>query len=106
MTPQVAVSDTLDEPRLAALSRAVIQSQDIIVREQAAVIASLAAQSARYEAAIENLDQGVSLFDEGGRLIRCNRRFVEIYGLAPADARPGAAAREITIPAFETPHES
>ena len=90
-----ALVDTLDEPRLVALSRAVIQSQEIIVREQTAVIASLEARSARYEAAIENVRQGVSFFDEDGRLIRCNRRFAEIYGLAPNEPQPGATLREI-----------
>ncbi len=90
-----ALVDTLDEPQLVALSRAVIQSQEIIVREQTAVIASLEARSARYEAAIENVRQGVSFFDEEGRLIRCNRRFAEIYGLAPNEPQPGATLREI-----------
>ncbi len=90
-----ALADALDELRLVALSRAVIQSQDIIVREQTAVIASLEAQSARYETAIENVGQGVTFFDAEGRLIRCNRRFAEIYSLAPHEAQPGATVREI-----------
>ena len=72
-----------------------IQSQDIIVREQTAVIASLEAQSARYETAFENVRQGVSFFDAEGRLIRCNRRFAEIYGLAPHEVQPGVTLREI-----------
>ena len=84
-----------DDPRLVALSRAVIQSQDIIVREQTAVIASLEAQSARYETAIENVGQGVCFFDAAGTLIRSNRRFAEIYGLAPHETAPGATAREL-----------
>ena len=90
-----ALANAPDEPRLAALSRAVIQSQDIIVREQTAVIAKLEAQSARYEAAIENMGQGVSFFDREGRLIRCNRRFGEICGLALHEAQPGVTLREI-----------
>ncbi len=90
-----ALADPLDEPRLVALSRAVIQSQDIIVREQTAVIANLEAQSARYETAFENVRQGVSFFDVQGRLIRCNRRFAEIYGLAPHEVQPGVTLREI-----------
>ncbi len=72
-----------------------IQSQDIIVREQTAVIATLEARSARYEAAIENVRQGVSFFDPEGRLIRSNRRFAEIYGLAAHEVMPGAALRDI-----------
>jgi PAS domain S-box-containing protein len=88
-------ADAHNDPRLVALSRAVIQSQDIIVREQTAVIASLEAQSARYETAIENVRQGVSFFDSEGRLIRSNRRFAEIYGLAPHEVMPGSALRDI-----------
>jgi PAS domain S-box-containing protein len=102
-----ALVDPFDEPRLVALSRAVIQSQGIIVREQTAVIAGLEAQSARYETAIENVAQGVSLFDAEGRLIRCNRRFTEMYGLAPHDAQSGATVREIAERQFDggsSPH--
>ena len=101
-----APADAGDDPRLAALSRAVIQSQGIIVREQTAVIANLEAQSARYETAIENVRQGVSFFDSEGRLISSNRRFAEIYGLAPDEITPGATLREIVERQFLSGRES
>ncbi len=39
--------------------------------------------------------QGVSFFDAQGVLIRSNRRFAEIYGLAPHEALPGTTLREL-----------
>ncbi len=97
---QAAVADPLDEPRLSALARAVIQSHEVIVREQTAVIADLQAQSARYRTAIENVRQGVSFFDGEGRLILCNQRYAEIHGLLPDEVQPGAAARDLARHAF------
>jgi PAS domain-containing protein len=49
----------------------------------------------RYQTAIDSVSQGVCLFDGEARLILCNRRYAEIYRLAPGQLRPGATLREI-----------
>lgn len=38
-------------------------------------------QNGRFNAALENMSQGLSMYGSEGRLIVCNRRFGEIYGL-------------------------
>jgi PAS domain-containing protein len=49
----------------------------------------------RLDLAINNMTQGLSLFDAAGRLVICNRRYLEIYRL-PADiVRPGISAKEL-----------
>ena len=45
---------------------------------------------------INNLLQGVCIFDREGRLILSNPRYAEIYHLAPEHVRPGATLTEIT----------
>lgn len=47
-------------------------------------------QNDRLVSLIENLPQGVSLFDQAGRLIVCNRHFIEMYDL-PADTHTSGA---------------
>jgi len=53
------------------------------------------AEIRRLESALDNLSQGVSMFDRAGRLIICNQRFIEIYDLPPTIIRPGCTFRDI-----------
>jgi diguanylate cyclase (GGDEF)-like protein/PAS domain S-box-containing protein len=55
----------------------------------------LNAQNERFNAAINNMSQGMSLFDSEQRVVFANRRFAEIYGLAPEVVRPGTTLRQI-----------
>src|SRR5208282_5386159 len=55
----------------------------------------LSAQARRLETVIDNLSQGVCYFDSEERLILSNRRYAEIYRLAPEHVRPGATLTEI-----------
>ena len=63
---------------------------------------SLAAKSdelerakAQTDAAVNNITQGISMFDASQRLIVCNKRYLEIYGLSPDVVKPGCTFREI-----------
>jgi methyl-accepting chemotaxis protein len=47
------------------------------------------------ELALNNLTQGVVMFDAGGRLIVCNKRYLDMYGLSPQVVKPGATLDEI-----------
>jgi methyl-accepting chemotaxis protein len=47
------------------------------------------------ELALNNLSQGVVMFDAGGRLIVCNRRYLDMYGLSPQVVKPGATLDDI-----------
>jgi diguanylate cyclase (GGDEF)-like protein/PAS domain S-box-containing protein len=58
-------------------------------------IAALEAQALRYETAIENISPAVCFFDGAERLILCNRRYAQIYRLAPERLRPGMTLSEI-----------
>ena len=51
---------------------------------------------------LNNLSQGVLLFDSETRLIFCNRRYVEMYGLLPDVARPGHFLRDLLAYRIQT----
>ncbi len=66
-----------------------------MVRERAERHAELEAQNARFSAAIENMSEGLCLFDGTQRLIICNRRYATMYGLLPEHVRPGTHLTDI-----------
>jgi diguanylate cyclase (GGDEF)-like protein/PAS domain S-box-containing protein len=49
----------------------------------------LAVQNTRFSAAIGNISQGLIMFDAAERMVLCNRRYSEIYGLDPTLLRAG-----------------
>ena len=91
--PEPTVAPDGDD--LAALSKLATVSVEIIERELGATIATLATQVRRLETVIDNLSLGVCYFDSEERLILSNRRYAEIYRLAPEHVRPGATLKEI-----------
>jgi diguanylate cyclase (GGDEF)-like protein len=44
---------------------------------------------------VNNMSQGVLMFDAEARLVFCNQRYVEMYGLSSEVAKPGCALREL-----------
>jgi len=66
-------------------------------------------QSARFEAALGNMSQGLCMFGADGRLIVSNQRFRDIYRLAPDKVAPGRLMIEVlsSSPLFARhPHET
>jgi diguanylate cyclase (GGDEF)-like protein/PAS domain S-box-containing protein len=49
----------------------------------------------RFDTALNNMSHGLCFFDEGQRLIVCNRHYLEIYDLDPEVVRPGMSLNEI-----------
>ena len=67
--------------------------EDITEREK--LNAKIAQQHQQLDAALENMLQGVAMFDTDQRLIVCNARYATMYGLTPEQVRPGTTVREI-----------
>jgi diguanylate cyclase (GGDEF)-like protein/PAS domain S-box-containing protein len=80
---------------LAGLSRLAITSYENLERELRDRIEALEAQARRFEAAIENITQGVCFFDADERLILYNRRYAEIYRIALDRLQPGVTLADI-----------
>ena len=64
-------------------------------------------QSFRFGAALDNMTQGLCMFDRDKRLVVFNRRYVEMYNMPPGKIRPGMALAEvlqIRLEADNSPH--
>jgi diguanylate cyclase (GGDEF)-like protein len=49
----------------------------------------------RLDTAVENMTQGLTLFDRSKRLVICNQRYIEMYGLSPDVVKPGCHLRDL-----------
>jgi PAS domain-containing protein len=56
---------------------------------------ALREQNLRFDAAIENMAHGISMFDADERLIVCNQQYLQIYGADPNLVKPGITYREL-----------
>ena len=52
-------------------------------------------QKLQLDAALDNMSQGLCLFDAEQRLVVCNKRYIEIYGLDDERTKPGTPFRAI-----------
>lgn len=57
--------------------------------------AELTDQNKRFHAALENMSQGLCMFDRDKRLIVCNRLYASMYGLSSDLLTPGTTFRQI-----------
>ena len=55
----------------------------------------LESAQAHTNAALDNMSQGLVMFDSSNRLVVCNNRYLEMYGLSSEIVRPGCSIREI-----------
>ncbi|MEL6503014.1 MAG: PAS-domain containing protein [Pseudomonadota bacterium] len=53
------------------------------------------AKSLHLDTALENMTQGLCMFDAGNRLIVANQRYLDLYGFSADVVKPGATLREI-----------
>jgi diguanylate cyclase (GGDEF)-like protein/PAS domain S-box-containing protein len=49
----------------------------------------------RLDTAVNNMTQGLLLFDSSQRLVICNQRYIDMYGLSAKAVKPGATFREV-----------
>ncbi|HTT47906.1 MAG TPA: EAL domain-containing protein [Pseudolabrys sp.] len=66
-----------------------------LLRAQSQQFRRLAASEATVEAALDNMSQGLAMFDASDRLVVCNRRYLEMYGLSSDVVKPGATLLEL-----------
>jgi len=84
-----------DADGLVTLARLATESRDVIMDDRDAMIAQSQAQMLRYQIAFDALNEAVCFFDADERLALSNRRYAEIYNLAPQQIRPGMTLPEI-----------
>jgi methyl-accepting chemotaxis protein len=59
------------------------------------LLGTLRAHDSRMSAALNQMSQGLCIFDASERLVFCNNRFLEIYKLPPEAVKPGVTVLEI-----------
>jgi diguanylate cyclase (GGDEF)-like protein/PAS domain S-box-containing protein len=57
--------------------------------------AMLRRQNILLDGALNNMSQGLNMFDAAGRLVLSNERYVEMYGLTRAIVKPGTTVRDL-----------
>jgi methyl-accepting chemotaxis protein len=76
---------TLSQSALAAIVAA------MLAMTVTAIIAAFRyrARNALMTVALDNMTQGICMFDKNERLVICNQRYIELYRLSPETATPG-----------------
>ncbi len=82
--------------RMAAKDARFRAAQSAAVAEHAA----LRTLAERFDTAMNNMSQGLCFFDGQQRLITCNRRYTELYGLDSDRVQPGMRLKEIVALRF------
>src|SRR5205807_3349515 len=77
----------------AIASDAAVARGDVAARQDLNAI--LAQRNEQLDAALENMLQGLAMFDAEQRLIVCNRHYSQMYGLTADQVRPGTTIRAI-----------
>ncbi len=75
--------------------RAVQRSNAAVIAERNQSQAQLQRKTQELSAAVDNMSQGLVMFDGAARLVVCNQRYMEMYGLSLEIAAPGRALEEI-----------
>jgi diguanylate cyclase (GGDEF)-like protein len=63
--------------------------------EREAAASEVSIQNMRFDAALNNMSHGLSMFDVEQRLVVCNSRYAEIYKLPAELLKPGTSLREM-----------
>ena len=72
--------------------------EDLVAKRTAELRArerDLQAQNMRFDTAVNHMTQGLLLFDPAQRLVVCNQRYIEMYGLSKDVVVPGSSFRDI-----------
>ena len=90
----VSIMAALADSRMAIMRarQQLTKETEIKVREQNQ---RLEAARMQLDAAVNNMPQGLCMFDENQRLVVCNNRYAEMYGLLPEHMTPGTTLRSI-----------
>jgi diguanylate cyclase (GGDEF)-like protein/PAS domain S-box-containing protein len=66
-----------------------------MIRQHRVSQQQLSLEKQRLDTAVGHMSQGLLLFDSSERLIICNRRYIEMYGLSREVVKPGCTLRDL-----------
>ncbi|MFD2181612.1 EAL domain-containing protein [Rhodoplanes azumiensis] len=94
----IAIATLLAVLSAVMLLRALILQFRRLTRSEsslAATSAELKRVNARLDTALNNMSQGLCMFDSDQRLVICNERYLRMYGLTPYDAPAGTTLDQL-----------
>ena len=62
-------------------------------------------QNSRFDAALNNMSQGLIMFDADERIVVCNNRYIEMYKLSRDIVKPGCTLRDLLHTAPRCDHK-
>ena len=84
-----------DRKRVDRGTKLMMEELTELTAEMERLIEELRVQNLNFQAALDNMSQGLCLLDAEGRLTVANRRFLEIYSLSAEAASPGRSMAQI-----------
>lgn len=88
----ISLTGAVSDRRLAARAHQFAEAKRALIRDSEE---ALRQQNMLLDAAVNNMNQALLLFDADGRLLLCNQRYYEMYGLSEEEGRPGRSLREL-----------
>ena len=82
---------------LAAAAALIVVIGSIIFVGGHRVAARLRGQNLQFDAALNNMTQGLIMFDAAERLLVCNNQYIEMYGLSRDVVKPGSTLKQILM---------
>ncbi|WP_076857646.1 bifunctional diguanylate cyclase/phosphodiesterase [Bradyrhizobium mercantei] len=73
-----------------------------LVQQHRAQQQRLTLEKLRLDTAVNNMTQGLLLFDATQLLVICNKRYIEMYGLSGDVIRPGCSFRDVIVHRHQT----
>ncbi|WP_338821508.1 bifunctional diguanylate cyclase/phosphodiesterase [Bradyrhizobium septentrionale] len=73
-----------------------------LVHQHRAQQQRLTLEKLRLDTAVNNMTQGLLLFDAAQRLVICNKRYVEMYALSADIIKPGCSFRDVIVHRHQT----
>jgi diguanylate cyclase (GGDEF)-like protein len=64
----------------------------------------LSEHNVRFDTALNNMSQGLLMFDSAEHIVVCNDRYIEMYGLSREIVKPGCSLRKLLRHRVETGH--
>jgi PAS domain S-box-containing protein len=71
------------------------KATEFVLRETERVHQLLTKQKVQLDAALENMSQGLIMLDGNARMLICNQRYIDMYGLSPEIVKPGCTLKKL-----------
>jgi diguanylate cyclase (GGDEF)-like protein len=88
----ISIVGALSDRRLAVRTDQFAQNEQRLIRTSEA---ALSAQNIKLDTALNNMSQGLLMFDSEARLVLCNARYIEMYGVSRDVVKPGCDFRAL-----------